>query len=53
MTALFWQAMSAGRLQREDDVEVADRQQLRLTLGEPLLCRCALAFWACRFRQLL
>jgi hypothetical protein len=35
-----------GRRQREDDMEVADRQQLRLTLGEPLLCRCALAFWA-------
>ena len=35
-----------GRRQREDDMEVADRQQLRLTLGEPLLCCCALAFWA-------
>jgi hypothetical protein len=35
-----------GPRQREDDVEVADRQQLRLTLGEPLLCRRALAFWA-------
>ena len=35
-----------GRRQSEDDMEVADRQQLRLTLGEPLLCRCALAFWA-------
>ena len=35
-----------GRRQSEDDMEVADRQQVRLTLGEPLLCRCALAFWA-------
>ena len=30
----------------EDDVEVADRQQLCFTLGEPLLCGCALTFWA-------
>ena len=35
-----------GHRDREHDVEVADRQQLRLTLGEPLLCRRALAFWA-------
>jgi hypothetical protein len=35
-----------GRRHCEDDVEVADGQQLRLTLGEPLLCGCALAFWA-------
>ena len=34
-----------GPRQREDDVEVADRQQLRFTLGEPFPCGGALAFW--------
>ena len=39
--------MSAiGRRQREDDVEVADGQQLGLALGEPLLGGGALALWA-------
>ena len=32
--------------QREDDVEVADRQQVRLALGEPRARRCALALRA-------
>jgi hypothetical protein len=32
--------------QREDDVEVRHRQELGLALGEPLLCRCGLAFVA-------
>src|SRR5258708_29073362 len=31
--------------QREHEVEVADRQQLGLALGEPLLCGGALTFW--------
>ena len=35
-----------GRRHGEDDVEVADRQQLCFTLGEPLLGGCALTFWA-------
>jgi hypothetical protein len=31
---------------REDHVEVADRQQVGLACGEPFACRCALALWA-------
>jgi hypothetical protein len=34
------------RREREDDVEVGHRQELGLALGEPLLCRCGLAFRA-------
>ena len=32
--------------QREDDVEVADRQQICLARSEPVPCRCALALGA-------
>src|SRR2546430_2856703 len=35
-----------GSRQREPRVEVGHWQQLRRALGEPLLCRRALAFWA-------
>ena len=35
-----------GSRQREHHVEVGHRQQLGRALGEPLLCRRALAFWA-------
>ena len=38
--------VSDRRREREDDVEVRHRQELGLALGEPLLCRCGLAFVA-------
>src|ERR1700760_3085031 len=38
--------VSDRRRQREDDVEIRHRQELGLALGEPLLCRCGLAFRA-------
>ena len=47
MTALFWKAIraiSAGS--REDDVEIADRQQIGLAGREPILRRRALALGA-------
>ena len=38
--------VSDRRRQREDDVEVGYGQELGLAFGEPLLCRCGLAFVA-------
>jgi hypothetical protein len=38
--------LSDRRREREDHVEVGHRQELGLALGEPPLCRRALAFWA-------
>ena len=39
--------------QGEDDVEVSDRQQVGLALGQPGACGGALALGQCRLRQLL
>ena len=41
------------RRQREDDVEVGDRQQLGFALGEPLLAAAPWHLGQCRLRQLL
>ena len=38
--------VSDRRREREDDVEVRHRQEFGLSLGEPLFCRCGLAFVA-------
>ena len=48
MTAMFWKAMSATTavVDREDDMEVADRQQVGFTLGQPGARSGALAFGA-------
>ena len=39
------------RRQREHDVEVADREQIGLALGQPLLGRRPWHFGQCRLRQ--